>query len=176
MRYRQGLASLFAATAIVAGLGPTMASASTNTITFVSIRNYGSNLCIQPSPASPGSIGVQLTQEPCDGNPAQVWGINDLGGGNYQFQNQSTGGCMDAHGANADRTPVDTWPCSTISNQRWHVGAPLPNAVPAQVVSAIGSRCLDVQGGGGLPGTPIQIYHCTSNNAAQVWLLHAPGS
>ena len=39
--------------------------------------------------------------------------------------------------------------------------------MPAQVVSAIGSRCLDVQGGGGLPGTPIQIYHCTSNNAAQ---------
>jgi hypothetical protein len=139
--------------------------------TFYSIQNYGSGMCIQPPPSSPTSTGEQLVQMPCDGSAAQHWAPISLGSGNYRFLNQATGGCMDAHGPNADWTPVDTWPCNTISNERWNFAPSIPNSVPTRVVSAIGGRCLDVAGGSLAAGAAIQIYHCTTDNAAQAWVI-----
>ncbi|KUN75561.1 RICIN domain-containing protein [Streptomyces griseoruber] len=170
MNHGRALAGAVAAAALAAaGLASTTAPA--DAADFLTIRNFGSNMCIQPNPADPTSTGVQLVQEPCDGSAAQQWSKVSLGSGNYQFVNRNTSGCMDAHGPNADRTPVDTWPCSSISNQKWNFAPTIPNALPAQLVSAIGGRCLDVAGGSWDAGAPIQIYHCTSDNSAQAWLI-----
>lgn len=140
---------------------------------FFTIQNFGSGKCIQPPPANSADTGVQLVQEPCTGSAAQHWSPISLGGGNYQFLNQGTGGCMDAHGANVNGTPVDTFPCSGISNQKWNVAPSIPNAVPTRIVSKVsgGSRCLDVSGGSLADGGRIQIYNCTNDNAAQAWLI-----
>jgi hypothetical protein len=170
MGYGRTLAGLLASGALVAA-GTAAMAAPAEAASFVTIRNFGSDLCVQPGRSNPTSTGVQLTQEVCDGSLAQQWTPVSLGGGNYQFVSRSSGGCMDAHGSNTDGTPVDTWPCSTISNQRWNFSPAIPNALPARIVSAIGNRCLDVTQGSGDPGTPIQIFHCTSDNAAQAWLI-----
>jgi Ricin-type beta-trefoil lectin domain len=140
---------------------------------FFSIQNFGSGSCIQPPPDQSTATGAQLVQEPCNTDvAAQRWALNALGGGNYQILNQSTGGCLNAHGPNTDRTRVDTFPCSRISNQRWHIDPSIPHAVPTRIVSAIGGRCLDVSAGSSANDAPIQIYHCTNDNAAQAWLIH----
>jgi hypothetical protein len=171
MKNLRGPAALLLAGAVstVVALAPVQAASAA---TFYSIQNFGSGKCIRPPPANSTDIGVQLVQETCNGSAAQHWAPISLGGGNYRFLNQSTGGCMDAHGPNANQTPVDTWPCNSISNERWSVGPAIPNSVPTRVVSAIGSRCLDVSGGSLADGAPIQIYTCTNDNAAQVWLIH----
>ncbi|GIH02216.1 hypothetical protein Rhe02_02830 [Rhizocola hellebori] len=97
--------------------------------------------------------------------PAQLWILTSLGGNDYQFANVYTTGCLDAHGPNADRTVVDTWPCSRISNQRWTV-------TPHKMVSAVGGRCLDIAAGSLEAGAPAQIYHCTNDNWAQKFTVY----
>lgn len=140
------------------------------------LKNFGSGECLQPNPADTVDVGVQLVQEPCNPevNVAQRWLITSSSTSNgattVQLQNQSTHGCMDAHGPNADHTPVDTWPCSGISNQKWTFS---PFLTPTGVVSAVGNRCLDVTDGSVSDGTPIQIFHCFGgvDNLAQRWLI-----
>jgi hypothetical protein len=170
MNYRRPLLGLLI-TGALATVFAVAVGQPANAAVFYTIQNYGSGKCIQPDPANSTSVGVQLMQESCNGSSEQKWSTNLLGNGNYQFTNQATGGCMDAHGPDADRTPVDTWPCSAISNQRWNVAPALPNALPTRIVSAIGGRCLDVSGGSLGDNALIQIYHCTNDNTAQAWLI-----
>ncbi|MGW1057973.1 RICIN domain-containing protein [Micromonospora rubida] len=170
MKHRRGFAALLLAAAgsTAVALAPAQPASAA---TFYTIQNFGSGKCIQPPPANSTDIGVQLVQMTCNGSAAQRWAPISLGGGQYRFLNQSTGGCLDAHGPNANKTPVDTWACNSISNEKWQVTPAIPNSVPARIVSAIGSRCLDVAGGSPADGAPIQIYACTDDNPAQVWLI-----
>jgi hypothetical protein len=134
------------------------------------IKNLGTGECLQPDPSDTTDVGVRLVQEPCHADTvvAQRWTILTAPDGQHtQFQNQSTQGCMDAHGPNADHTPVDTWPCSGISNQRWTFGP----FSPSYVVSVIGNRCLDVLGGSSEDGTVIEIFHCLSPDLTQGWFI-----
>ena len=173
MRNRRRFAALllsFAASAAVAVAAAQPANAVEN---YRLIQNYGSGLCLQTPPGNETSVGWQLVQQPC--NPAVVaqrWALNNLGGSTYQLINLASGGCMDAHGAYVDRTPVDTWPCSTISNQRWTITGTF------QFKAAANNKCLDVAAGSLAPGAPIQIYGCTSeplrNNPAQAFFIRLP--
>jgi hypothetical protein len=137
---------------------------------FFSIQNLDSGLCLQPSEPDTTSIGVQLAQEPCDGTTKQHWTAVPLGGGKYQFANQATGGCMDAHGPYIPGTPVDTWFCGTISNQKWSLSTSVPTSVPTKMI--IGGQCLDVPSGSPAPGTRIRIATCIAGHRAQAWFVH----
>jgi hypothetical protein len=157
-----------AAVAVVLGtlLPVAAAPAHAADVTIYMIKNRGSGLCVQPPHENRYDVGVQLVQDECDNHdPAQWWTRNWLGGTTYQFWNLNTLGCLDAHGPNTDRTPVDTWPCSSISNQKWTMSEQW------RLVSAIGGRCLDVAAGSLQPDALIQIYHCTDNNTAQQFLV-----
>ena len=168
------LATLLTAVGLVAvGLAR---SAQADVVPYRLIQNYGSGMCLQPPPGHVTEVGFQLVQAPChEGLIEQRWTLESLGGNSYRWSNRSTFGCMDAHGPNANRTPVDTWPCSTISNQRW-----IMQGGNFYIKSAIGGRCLDVAGGSLQAGAPIQIYACTSDNPlsdnpAQAWFIRLPG-
>jgi hypothetical protein len=129
------------------------------------IFNDNSAMCLQPSPNNI-NIGVQLVQWPCNSSLEQSWLAIPLSGTNrYQFQNQATRGCMDAHGPNANGTPVDTWPCSNISNQVWTASRPLPSGFPTTLTSAVGGKCLDVTQGSHDQGALIQIFTCNGTPA-----------
>lgn len=129
------------------------------------IFNYGSAMCIQPPPGNL-TIGAQLVQEPCTGAPEQRWNTIPLGSDKYRLVNQSTFGCMDAHGPSADGTPVDTWPCAGISNQVWTASQTLPHRFsPFTLKSAVGGKCLDVEGGSKIAGATLRIWTCNGTPA-----------
>jgi hypothetical protein len=140
---------------------------------FFTIRNFGSQLCIQTPPGRPNA-GEQLVQELCSPtDPAQRWAPVALGGRDFQFVNQGNGLCMRVRRVNADFTPVETIDCTPISDSRWTFTAPIPNSVPNQIISRIagGNRCLDISNSSKLPDAKVQIFHCTRDNAGQAFLI-----
>jgi hypothetical protein len=138
------------------------------------LMNPGSgNLgCVQPRSAEKG---VQLTTAPCQlGNQLQQWHFDLLGDGSYHIRNNDTDFCMDAV-SNTDFAVVKTWDCNAISNEKWSIPNGPSRTVSFQVISRIstgGAPCLDVQGGASTTQTkPIDVFHCTSNNLAQLFLI-----
>ncbi len=136
------------------------------------IKNFGSGLCVQTDRTNNGA-DIQVEQESCDrSNPAQLWFFDPLGGSDYHIVNAQTFNCLRAI-SNSDGAQVQTIDCTTISDERWSVSGSLPTTVPHQINSRIsgGNRCLDVQNGSTSPDAKIQIYHCTTDNAAQVFTI-----
>ena len=95
--------------------------------------------------------------------------------------NQLSGMCLDARGGAKNHTPVQQWPCNSISNEYW-VYSPV-NADPAATSSSPvfiysgvagsygqsgGNFCLDVPGGHATSGAALQIYKCNFT-ASQEW-------
>ncbi|HKS99492.1 MAG TPA: RICIN domain-containing protein [Rugosimonospora sp.] len=159
-------ASVVAAAASFAIAAP--AHAATGPFT---IQNFGSGKCIQLDPSNSGP-DIQVVQEDCNrSNPAQLWFFDPLGGQDYHIINALTFNCLRVAGGNVDRAPVQTIDCTTISDERFSVAGSLPTTVPHQIISRIsgGNRCLDVSNGSTDNGAKIQIFHCTTDNSAQVF-------
>jgi Ricin-type beta-trefoil lectin domain-like len=92
----------------------------------------------------------------------------------------------DRDGKTADGSPVQQWTCNTTSTtMQWKlvvVGNIKYYTQPvsyAQFINVRSGKCLDIRGGSYAPGTPLQIYRCTSRgipgsgreNVAQVFAL-----
>src|SRR5215813_9824223 len=159
---------------IVVGLVPSLiggALAGTAPAFSFMIVNYGSGLCLEPSGSG---LGDPILQQPCDSNrPAQIWGASGATATQYLISNKvHATHCLDVRdGVNADRTVVQQWSCDIQAHSmRWQFSTLVPDHF-FKLVSAIGSRCLDVAGGSLEPGAKIQIYRCTqaNTNTAQIW-------
>jgi Ricin-type beta-trefoil lectin domain-like len=141
------------------------------------ITNWGSGLCLDVGHyGNLNDNGVRIQQWGCSGESRQVWNFivtanPDTLKLGYKISNAGSGKCLDVeNGKNADRTPVQQWECRTgqfAASQTWYVDP----AVPTRIVSDIGGRCLDVAGGSLVEGAYLQTYHCTANNAAQIFVL-----
>jgi hypothetical protein len=104
--------------------------------------------------------------------------IVDRADGVIFIKNTST--CLDVrNGVNADRTVVQLWDCDLQArSMRWQFFTLVPDRF-FKLISAVGSRCLDVAEGSLQPGAKIQIYRCTQSNTntAQIWETRAiPGN
>jgi hypothetical protein len=75
-------------------------------------------MCLQPADPA-GGAGTAIVQQPCASIQAQNWAPLTISGTSYRFLNQASGLCMDVAGGAASGTPVDQWPCNSISNERW---------------------------------------------------------
>jgi ricin-type beta-trefoil lectin protein len=88
----------------------------------------------------------------------------------------ATGGlCMDVRGGAARGTPIDQWPCNTISNERWSWPHSFPDGMwplKSQVAGSSG-YCLDVPGASTQAGLGVQIYTC-NGTPAQAWGIVGP--
>jgi hypothetical protein len=137
-----------------------------------------SNQCIQPVNGSTVA-GAAIVLEPCSGHsePAQEWTIVRYKGIYYHYVNQLSGMCLDARGGAQNHTPVQQWPCNSISNEYWVYTEVIPgNNAPVYINSGVagsfhttgGNFCLDVPGGQDTPGAALQIYKCNST-ASQKW-------
>jgi hypothetical protein len=89
--------------------------------------------------------------------------IVDRADGVIFIKNTST--CLDVRNAvNADRTVVQLWDCDLQArSMRWQFFTLVPDRF-FKLISAVGSRCLDVAEGSLQPGAKIQIYRCTQSN------------
>jgi ricin-type beta-trefoil lectin protein len=83
---------------------------------------------------------------------------------------------MDVAGGAASGTPIDLWPCNSISNERWSWPHNFPDKdwpIRSQV-SGSSSYCLDVPGASTQAGLGVQIYW-GNNSLAQEWSIRALG-
>lgn len=134
--------------------------------------NPGALICLEPQGDSMLE-GTPILQQACAPTPAQEWLYVSLGSAGFHFQNALTGMCLDARGGAANHTPIQQWPCNSISNETWQVIAPAKGSLVAPVQSSVaGSKgfCLDIQGGKPMIGFGVQIYQC-NQTPAQQWQL-----
>ena len=131
-------------------------------------------MCLQPADPA-GGAGTAIVQQPCASIQAQNWAPLTISGTSYRFLNQASGLCMDVAGGAASGTPVDQWPCNSISNERWSWPHSFPDGLwPIRSQVAGSSRyCLDVPGASAQAGLGVQIYWC-NNTAAQAWAIAGP--
>jgi hypothetical protein len=149
MRIRSRTAALLAAAAglTVAAALPATASASPTGYYKLLVRVGASApvMCLQPADPA-GGAGTAIVQQPRAGVQAQNWAPLSISGTSYRFLNQASGLCMDVAGGAASGTPVDQWPCNSISNERWSWPHSFPDGlwpIRSQVAGS-SSYCLDV--------------------------------
>jgi hypothetical protein len=179
MHIRRKTAGLMLAAAAAAGLTtaaalPASASATGYYKMLVQVGTFAPAMCLQPADLA-GGAGTAIVQQPCTSSQAQNWAPISIGGSSYQFLNQATGMCMDVRGGAARGTPIQQWPCNTISNERWSWPHNLPDAfwpIRSQVAGSSG-YCLDVPGASTQAGLGVQIYTC-NGTVAQAWAIAGP--
>lgn len=131
-------------------------------------------MCLQPADPA-GGAGTAVVQQPCADVQAQSWAPLSVSGTSYRFLNQASGLCLDVAGGAASGTPVDQWPCNSISNERWSWPHSFPDSfwpIRSQVAGS-SSYCLDVPGASAQAGLGVQIYRC-NGTAAQAWVIAGP--
>jgi hypothetical protein len=139
---------------------------------FVTIKNLGNGLCLQPSGGSTDD-GAAVVQQGCDKTSIQNWLPLANSSTQFRFINQATGKCLDARGGAANGTPIQQFACSGISNEKWGWTIGFNTGVPSQIVSNVSgssSHCVTVPAS---PGVAVQLQRCV-NSAAQNWFLGAP--
>lgn len=96
----------------------------------------------------------------CNNTGAQNWTVNEVGNSIQVF-----GMCLDINGGGtADGTTVDLYTCNGTGAQVW-----IPQTSGA-LYNPQSSKCLDDTDYGG-SGTQLQIWDCTTGDAAQQWHL-----
>jgi hypothetical protein len=166
MLNRRRVAALGSAVAATAALLLVPAQASYADTIVLRNQASGQMGCIQPPDFEKD---VQLTTAPCDGSNIQHWTLVLVhldSVSTWRVKNFATGFCMHAT-SNRDFAVVDQIDCTSISNNNWTF--PGDGTVRSQI-STGGAPCLDLQQG---PSTsvpkPIDVFHCGSNNAAQIF-------
>jgi hypothetical protein len=129
--------------------------------------------CMQPVNGSTVA-GAAIVLEPCSGHdePAQLWTIVPYKGIYVHYVNQLSGMCLDARGGAQNQTPVQQWPCNSISNEYWVYNPVRTGSSPVYINSGVAGSypnfCLDVPGAQATSGAALQIYKCNFS-AAQEW-------
>jgi hypothetical protein len=171
MQKRRRIITLLFAAAATAALALTSAPASHADTATGFIMNH--ELCVL-TPPSTNPEGVQLEQLPCSFGGA-LWSLIPSGNGTWNIVNTATHLCMRAR-ANADFSPVDSFGCTGVSNDRWVLspvtGGPAANLWQIKSeISTGGEPCLDVQNDSHDPGALIDVFHCGKNNLAQMFFI-----
>ncbi len=155
------------AAAVTAGGLVTASPAHADLAGFWIHRDNGQvQLCLQPSSPQEGAAVMQVT---CDqANPDQRWEALNVNSSTNTFQvlNLNSQLCLDARGGATDGTPVQVWPCNSISNERWDSGSDFVHL--RSRVSGTSSHCLDAPLDTWASNVALQLYEC-NNTDAQFW-------
>ncbi len=138
--------------------------------------------CLQPANGS-SKAGEWIVLEPCNGSPAQYWALQRHHPGNgiltkvwYYVINQSDKLCLDARGNADNGTPIQQWPCSGISDEKWNptdCNGPTCSLASEIYNSAVpedrktGTHCLSTQATG--DGVPMVLMACDKSVTSQRW-------
>jgi hypothetical protein len=180
---RKAAGLMLAAAAAAAAVGlttaaalPASASATNYFKIFIQVGTFAPVMCLQPADPA-GGAGTAIVQQPCANIQAQNWAPVNIGGSSYEFMNQSSGECLEVRGGAVSHTPIDQWPCNTISNEHWSWPHSFPDGFWPIVSQVAGSSgfCLDVPGASQQAGLAMQLYTC-NGTVAQAWVISGPVS
>jgi hypothetical protein len=158
MPIRRLAALLFAGAVVTAA---TLAAAvPAQATTIVKLVNSQSGKCLQPVNAS-GLAAAAIVQMTCNGSTAQQWTVTTVSSVSHHYQNRSSGLCLDARGDGSAGTPIQQWPCNTISNENWSNGIS-NNLLWSKINASAG--CIASPG---FPdGLPMELRDCNNNFSA----------
>jgi len=175
-RMRIAGAALAAAVATVAGLAVAQPAQAHHLP--VTLRNYGSGLCV----TSTGNYnGAPVVQSACTYSTAQQWSRVDLGNGYLMLQSVASTStypytplCLDVtDGRNANRVPLQVWACTLTPGMNWRFvfAGNISYRAYYNVQTKVGNRCMDVPGASLVDGEQLQTYSCSPGltNPAQLW-------
>jgi hypothetical protein len=130
---------------------------------IVKLVSASSGKCLQPLGGS-SDRGVAIVQQTCDGSVAQQWlapaGVTTK----FHLVNRASNLCLDARGKAVDGTPIQQWPCNTITNENWSYG--ISNNLLSSGISNTFSHCVATPGAG--DGLPMELRSCTGG-VQQQW-------
>jgi Ricin-type beta-trefoil lectin domain len=150
-----------AAMAITAGLAiASPAQAANPIIKLVSLQN---GKCLQPINGSLDR-GDAIVQQTCNGSMAQQWFEVGISSTAVHLQNRQSNLCLDARGGAVNGTPIQQWPCNSISNEKWGYG--ITNNLLGSFVAGTASHCIATPGS--QDGLPMELRFC-DGNSSQLW-------
>lgn len=73
---------------------------------------------------------------------------------------------------------IDDWSCEPAGGGSYHLWILVSTTPPPPANAIVGGSglCLDVTGGNGSNRTPLQLWECGHNNAAQTWTIYSNGT
>jgi hypothetical protein len=159
-KYR--LLMLLSATAVTTaiGLSTSQSRADDPIVKLVSVENAK---CLQPVNGSAGQ-GVAIVQESCNGSTAQQWTVKSVSSTKVHLVNRSSQLCLDARGKAVNGTPIQQWPCNSITNENWNFG--IKNNLLSSGISNTFSHCVATPGT--QDGLAMELRFC-DGDPAQLW-------
>ena len=156
------------AAVLVAGVfaalpGMLAAPASHAETPIVKLVSANAAKCLQPINGS-HNRGDAIVQRACDGTTAQQWTVVPVSSTRVHLVNRSSRLCLDARGPAKNGTPIQQWPCNTISNENWSFG--ITNNLLSSGVSNTFSHCVATPGT--QDGLPVELRFC-DGNPTQHW-------
>jgi len=162
------LVSVLSAAVMATAFGLAAATPAQAEDPIVKLVSQQNGKCLQPRDGSTlqGEVVVQMT---CDGTTAQQWTVHPVSSTKVHLINRRSGLCLNAHGRAANGTPIDQWPCNTISNENWSFG--ITNNLLSSGISNTFSHCIATPGSP--DGLAMELRFC-DGNPSQRW-LRPPG-
>jgi hypothetical protein len=130
---------------------------------IVKLVSVSSGKCLQPLDGS-SDRGVAVVQQTCDGSVAQQWLVPAGVTTKVHLINRASNLCLDARGKAVDGTPIQQWPCNTITNENWSYG--IRNNLLSSGISNTFSHCVATPGTA--DGLPMELRSCTGS-VEQQW-------
>jgi hypothetical protein len=137
--------------------------------------NYLTGKCVEVDHHDYFANGALVIEEPCNGQPEQLWSSQGTGNGWYHLVNQRSFKCMDVHnGDKSDGGRVQQWACSSTSGQNWKTRTVDPFTGGQAVVSQLRDNrdlCLDAWYGRNHTLPEVNTWHCSTPNDAQTYAV-----
>jgi Ricin-type beta-trefoil lectin domain-like/Ricin-type beta-trefoil lectin domain len=142
---------------------------------------YGYVKCLQPVNGSLNA-GDAIVIETCNSSDAQQWSV--LVSSNvpqFHLVNKASNLCMDARGNAVNGTPIQQWPCDTISNEIWSLGKngnDLASGIYNSQVAADRKQwthCIAATYPGDIDGLPAELQAC-DGDILQQWNNPVPSA
>jgi Ricin-type beta-trefoil lectin domain len=162
MRNQRPVTRFFAAS-ITAAFGLAIISPAQAEDPIVKLVSVASGKCLQPVNGSLNR-GDAIVQATCNGSLAQQWTITLVSSTKAHLVNRSSHLCLDARGRAVNGTPIQQWPCNTISNENWNFG--IRNNLLSSGVSNTWSHCVATPGV--QDGLAMELRFC-DGNPTQLW-------
>ncbi len=160
MKNRRTVMSLFVAVSVFGLAAASPAQAEDQIVKLVSVEN---GKCLQPINGSPNQ-GDAIVQQPCNGSVAQQWTVKLVSSTKLHLVNRASNLCLDGRGKAVDGTPIQQWPCNTITNENWSYG--ITNNLLSSGISNTFSHCVATPGN--QAALPMELRFC-DGNPAQLW-------
>jgi Ricin-type beta-trefoil lectin domain len=177
-KIRRGIAALITCvttSAMILVATPVPAAQADYSIGIGALVSVQNGKCLQPVNGSLNA-GDAIVQETCPQilTPAQQWTVlaspNDP---QVHLVNAASNLCLDARGNATNGTPIQQWPCDTISNEIWSFGKN-NNQLASGIYNSRWTHCIATRGD--QDGLPMELQVCANGDTSQQWSNPAPSA